>query len=98
MVKAAEMMRVLSMSPMMMRVVWARRRGMLRRPTRNMTRFRSAVTPTVARLIPRRISRATMMEFIGMPKRLCMAAGGYLSQRAGARSIIFSSTMRPSTM
>jgi len=39
-VKAAEMMRVLSIRPITMRVVWAMRRGMLRRPMRNMTRLR----------------------------------------------------------
>ena len=71
-VKAAEMMSVLSISPMMIRTVCARRRAKLRIPMRNMTRLRRNTATTLARERPSNASRTNMILVIGMPKRVSL--------------------------
>ena len=72
MLNAAEMISVLNISPSTIRIVCARRRGMFRTPMRNITRLRKNTQATLPSATPSRISSATMMSFIGMPKSLFM--------------------------
>ena len=94
--KAAVMMTVASIRPKMMRVVCARRRGMLRRPVLNMTGLRKATHPSRAKM--RTVTRTTQkaITFMETPKSSSMAAR-YAG--AGARGRMASSrSMRPSAM
>ena len=61
MLNAVAMITVLSISPMMISVVCARRRGMFRTPIKNSTRLRTTTQPTVDSATPSTISRPIMM-------------------------------------
>ncbi len=58
---AVLMISVLSISPTTISTVCARRRGMLRRPMKNITRLRSTIQPIVAAATARITSKAIMM-------------------------------------
>ena len=73
--KAAVMMTVASIRPKMMRVVWARRRGMLRRPVLNMTGLRKATHASRAKMTSVMATTTVAMVFMETPKSSSMAAG-----------------------
>ncbi len=69
---AAEMISVESISPITIRVDWARRRGMLRTPSLNRTGRRRAINATAKRQMVNRPTRTTRIVDIGIPKISCM--------------------------
>ena len=94
--KAAVMMTVASMRPKMMRVVWARRRGMLRSPVLNITGLRKATHPSSRKMTT--VTRTTQKAIVFMetPNSSSMARRYAWT---GARARVDSSrSIRPSAM
>ena len=94
--KATVMMTVASMRPKMMRVVWARRRGMLRRPVLNMTGLRKATHASSRAMTTVIATTITAIVFMETPNSSSMI-GRYACAPARAR-VASSRSMTPSAM
>ena len=71
------MISVESISPSTIKSVWARRRGRLRMPMRNMTRLNRIVEITGTNSSPSRAASATARLPIGMPNIVSMVISSF---------------------